>query len=46
MDAVGTAARFEIDLLFPDLAETLQALETAHKVLRGFEALAVFAYAS
>lgn len=45
MDAIGTDAKSEIDLLFPDLAETLQIRETAHKVLRSFEAQAVFAYA-
>lgn len=46
MEAVGTDARKEIDLLFPVLADSLHFRETAHKVLRGFEAQAVFAYAT
>ncbi len=44
-NAVGTEARSQIDMLFPNLADALNAREIAHPVLRGFEAQAVAAYA-
>ncbi|MDJ0826485.1 MAG: Hint domain-containing protein [Rhodobacter sp.] len=45
LDAIGSTARDEVLLLFPGLPAEIASRHTAQRVLRGFEAVAVQAYA-